>query len=174
MKTVPLHGQKAAGRVALVDDTDFELISQYRWFFEERTIDGRRSLGPYARANVRLPGGRWVTRRMHNLITGIGNLDHADHNGLNNQRDNLRPANQSQNGGNARPRLSGASAYKGVQRFKPGRWRARICVNGRQTSLGLFASEEAAARAYDVAALAAWGEFAYLNFPQEAPDGQGA
>jgi hypothetical protein len=32
-------------------------------------------------------------------------------------------------------------------------------------SLGRFASEHEAARAYDNAAFAAWGEYAFLNFP---------
>jgi hypothetical protein len=31
VKTVTLHGARAAGLVALVDDDDYELISQHRW-----------------------------------------------------------------------------------------------------------------------------------------------
>ena len=30
MKTVPLRGAKAAGRVALVDDENYDLVMQYR------------------------------------------------------------------------------------------------------------------------------------------------
>ncbi len=31
MKTVTLHGKRAAGRVAVVDDADYELVMRYRW-----------------------------------------------------------------------------------------------------------------------------------------------
>jgi hypothetical protein len=35
VKTVPLHGKIAAGRVALVDDGDYELVVQHRWNAKE-------------------------------------------------------------------------------------------------------------------------------------------
>ena len=38
MRTVPLGGAKAAGRVALVDNEDYELVSQYRWHIETTTV----------------------------------------------------------------------------------------------------------------------------------------
>ena len=40
-----------------------------------------------------------------------------------------------------------------------------IKINGRSTYLGRFTDEVDAARAYDEAAITAWGEFAHLNFP---------
>ena len=54
------------------------------------------------------------------------------------------------------------SRFRGVTPHTANRWRARIA--GR--SLGLFADEEDAARAYDEAALARWGESARLNLPR--------
>ena len=60
------------------------------------------------------------------------------------------------------------SKYKGVH-FRRDRntWRAEIAINGRKRNLGTFKDEADAARAYDAAAYATWGEFAYLNFPAE-------
>lgn len=59
----------------------------------------------------------------------------------------------------------GSSQYKGVFWWKQhGKWCARIVVDGRQKHLGLFKEEPDAARAYDQAARAAWGEFARTNF----------
>src|SRR5258708_9050696 len=63
MRTVPLHGKKAAGRVAVVDDEDYELVSPYRWHVLENPRPGRIN-GPYAAA-----GHSHVL--MHNLILGV-------------------------------------------------------------------------------------------------------
>jgi hypothetical protein len=113
---------------------------------------------------------------MHTLITGLPFVDHEDGNGLNNQRYNLRPADHGLNNANRRPATTHGgkaktSRYKGVSWFRPGpgkgreRWRARIRIDGREAALGYFDDEEAAARAYDDAARAAWSEYACPNFP---------
>lgn len=44
---------------------------------------------------------------------------------------------------------------------------AQICIRRKRTYLGHFSAPEAAARAYDAAAYAAWGTDCYLNFPEE-------
>ncbi len=172
MKTVPLHGKVAAGRVALVDDDDYDLVMAYRWFVVEKSRSGvgrRRDDGPYAKTTVRHPDGHWTTARMHSLLTGWPQTDHKDHDGLNNQRSNLRPATQSQNAANQRPMEGRTSQYKGVSWKREYRkWLAKITIRKRGRHLGYFAVEEDAARAYDAAALAAWGEFACLNFPLSA------
>lgn len=60
--------------------------------------------------------------------------------------------------------------YKGVGwHSRDQSWRAYISIDRRQISLGYFATEEEAARAYDAAAVEAWGEFAWLNFPEGEP-----
>lgn len=56
------------------------------------------------------------------------------------------------------------SNYKGVYWNRLGKkWRAYITVDGKSINLGYFASEKEAARAYNKAALEAWGEYALLN-----------
>ena len=173
MKTVVLHGKNAHGRVALVDDADYELVSQYRWRVWEQVRNGVKG-GPYAVATVATGrrGGRRIV--MHTLITGYKRTDHKDGNGLNNQRSNLRDcASQSYNlanQGKGRRAATATSRYKGVDWLaRSGKWRARIKVNYQHRHLGMFAVEEDAARAYNAAALAEWGEFAQLNvIPGEA------
>lgn len=161
MKTVPLGGKKAAGRVALVDDEDYDLVMQYRWHvLEYRRQDGRID-GPYAQTKTRRDG-REVGISMHKLITGWSMTDHRNGDGLDNQRSNLRPATKAQNSHNQRPQAGKSSRYKGVcWNRKAKKWVAGIRVRGKYRYLGAFASEEDAARAYTEAALAIQGEYAY-------------
>lgn len=92
--------------------------------------------------------------------------DHIDRNPLNMQRNNLRPANNSQNGFNRKKPTSSVSKFKGVafdNRCKRKPWYAFIKVWGKQKTLGYFATEEEAAKAYNEAALIIAKEFAALN-----------
>ena len=154
------------GKIALVDDDDFELISSHKWHakMDRNTF--------YAKTHIRI-AGRFATLHMHRLILGVSvglMVDHLNNNGLDNRRCNLRLANGSQNQWNSRKRqaLKGtavSSQYKGVNYKKAGkRWAAQIGMYGRRKHLGYFASEELAAQAYDEAAKKYFGEFARLNF----------
>jgi hypothetical protein len=174
MKTVPLGGKKAAGRVAQVSDGKFDLVMSRNWFLWEQQRPNGRMDGPYAHTNLRRPDGSRTILRMHNLVTGLPFVDHADGNGLNNQDDNLREADCSLNNANRANVVAWAggqptSRYKGVslagdRSRKP--WRAIITVRKVRTVLGTYWTQEEAALAYDVAAIAAWGEYARLNFPE--------
>ena len=143
MRTVPLYGAKAAGRVALVDDGDYGLVAPYSWCIIQKTRSGRVIWGPYATAYLRC-GGLASSIRMHKLITGWAKTDHKDHDGLNNQRGNLRPAGELNqlNLRNVRARTGCTSAFKGVSQ-RGNRWRAYIGGggNGVQRHLGMFGSD---------------------------------
>lgn len=63
-------------------------------------------------------------------------------------------------------------AYKGVS-ADGGKWRALIFLDGSNRYLGRFDTQEEAARAYDGAAIAAWGiGGCYLNFPHASNDNE--
>jgi len=102
---------------------------------------------------------------MHRFITGWSYIDHIDGNGLDNRRQNLRPANESTNGANRAISSNNTSGFKGVVRSRT-KWGAVITPSGRKVWLGTFLTPEDAARAYDAAAAVYFGEFARLNFPQ--------
>ncbi len=166
MREIPLRGPCAAGRVALVDDEDYELVMQYKWHVLEQATPGK-IMGPYARASLYY-GPQDQNRKilMHRLLLpGASRVDHKDRYGLNNQRSNLRPATAGQNVVNSRTRRGARSQYKGLY-WTDGVWRVRILADGRRYSLGRFADEVEAALAYDRAARELFGEFAGLNFPE--------
>jgi len=99
---------------------------------------------------------------LHKLIlTEECNVDHINHNGLDNRRENLRYATQSQNMAN-RSMVINSSGYKSVHKNGPS-WSAHIKVKGKKIHLGTYITKEEAAYAYNKAALKHFGEFAYIN-----------
>ena len=151
------------GKVAIVDDTDFEGLSQWKWH-------AKLSCGLWYAARAVTMAGRKITIRMHRLITNASDgmeVDHIDGDGLNNLRQNLRIVTRNQNRFNSRVRVDNTSGYKGVSLNKrTGRWVAWIGYYGKHKNLGYFATPEMAAQAYDAAARELFGEFARLNFKE--------
>lgn len=154
--------QLTGGEIALVDVDDWPAVRVYNWCANR----DRRWGITYVTANTLRPDGGRTTIKLHRLITGVGagqQVDHRNHNGLDNRRANLRIATPSQNAANNRP-TRGRSGYKGVSWDKQlSKWRASITVDRRSRHLGLFMDPWEAAQAYNAAALAAWGPFAYVN-----------
>lgn len=165
MAEIPL----SQGKVAIVDDSDLALVSNYKWHAAKR-----RTVW-YAATVVKAKTRCGITLLyMHKLIFGVdkGRVDHRNGNGLDNRRSNLRAATRTQNSQNSAKRHSTngtppPSPYKGVSisRSKRNPWRARIKVERQEIILGYYKTQEEAARAYDAAALKYFGEFARLNFP---------
>lgn len=161
---IPLHGQKAAGRVALIDIDDYESVIEHRWCVWERQKPGHHREGPYAVTNLKSRG----QLKMHKMITGLPETDHRNHQTLDNRRSNLRDGTAEKNRMNGTSRAISTSRFLGVYRDNSrGKWMARITVNKKLISLGRFDDEEAAARARDDAARELFGEYASLNFPEE-------
>lgn len=153
MSRIPL----TQGLTAIVDDQDFEFLSQWSWCAHRKTNT------TYAVRSI-YQSGSWETLYMHTALTGYAYVDHKNGNGLDNRRTNLRESSPLSNNHNRRP--DHGHQYKGVTPVR-GRWRARILIDGKRVSLGTFDSVEDAARAYDREAFRQDPEFAYLNFPDD-------
>jgi len=161
------------GMVALVDDEDFEWLNQWKWCVNKKTY-AKRAIYKNGEIQILL-----MHRDIMNAQKGM-QVDHIDHNCLNNQKSNLRLCNNSQNQMNCNTK-GGKSKYKGVvlkiknrsQTLKNGKIKtyyyskpfyAQITVNSKKKFLGYFKTEMQAAIAYDEAAVKYFGEFANLNF----------
>jgi len=143
-----------------VSDIDAERISRHRWTAHTANASGK----PYIRTYV-----HGKTIYLHRMLTGCPptmRVDHKDTDTLNNMRPNLRVTTHDQN--NLNRCGFGLSGYKGVTREKT-RFRARITFEEKTRSLGGFATAIEAAKAYDAAAFELFGEFAWLNFPEDYP-----
>lgn len=111
--------------------------------------------------------GHMLAWLLHYKIWPDSKLDHRDRDRTNNRIKNLRKATGSQNQINRAS--SSKSGLKGVVRAGQ-KWRARIHVGRKGIHLGNYDTKEAAALAYNKAALEAYGEFAYLNrVPRRIP-----
>lgn len=150
------------GQLALIDDEDFELVSQYKW----RANFNSKLKSFYALTDIRNNGER-ITILMHRLITDAPKgkvVDHINHNTLDNRKLNLRVCSQSENMMNSRKHIVNTSGYKGVSWYKQTKkWTAQIRIKGKNTGLGYFESPEKAYEAYCNAARIHHGEFLYLE-----------
>lgn len=156
MKTIPL----TKGRVAIVDDCDYEWLSQWKWHLQ--TSQRTNTVYASRRANSK-------TILMHRLILGTPEdmqTDHKNKDGLDNRRTNLRFATMQQNAHNRNRYSHNSSGYKGVIYEKETKnWRARIRIQGKLKNIGRFTTAKAAALAYDKTARQLHKQYARLNFP---------
>ena len=148
-----------------IDDEDFGKIANHKW----HVYINRAKNTKYAAANIKT-NGKKTTIRMHRLIMDAKPgefVDHINMNGLDNRKSNLRLSTRQGNSANRKSYRGSSSKYKGVTSHRGKRWRAQINVGGNVRHLGSFMEQEYAARAYDIAALEAFGEFARVNFPED-------
>jgi hypothetical protein len=165
------------GEVALVDDEDYEYLSQFKWnLFKTKNT----KYVFYARGK-NLINGKWHNVFMHRLILKPKQdqyIDHIDKNGLNNQKLNLRICTKAQNAWNKK--VQDGRKYKGVRerypfykyinskgetvnKIRSKSYQAFIICNKKSIFLGEFKTEIEAAIAYNNGAIKYYGEFANLN-----------
>jgi len=153
MKTIPL----TRGLEAIVDDCDFEWLSQLSW---------QASPSSTGKCYARRGGPRSPRLRMHRVIMGAGKTEWVDHiNGdtLDNRRGNLRFADPEKNSCNAGIRRDNTTGFKGVTyRAKYNKYSAAIKFRGVTYNLGQHETPEQAHAAYCAKAKELHGE--YANF----------
>jgi len=149
--------QLTQGKVAIVDDEDFEYLNQWKWYANNNYAI--RSFTVSKSKVLRISMHREIMKPQKGFV-----IDHLDGNGLNNQKNNLRICTNSQNLMNRVKNINNTSGYKGVRLHNLSKkWRAQIWLNSKYYHIGLFNDIKDAARAYNEAAIKYHGEFANLN-----------
>ena len=162
MKQIPL----TKGKVALVDDEDFEWLSRWKWQAQKNHYNGYTAVCSKVYGYGE-GGAVFMHRMIMNTPKGL-TVDHRNHNTLDNCKHNLRNCSNRENTHNRGPVSNSTSRYKGVRlrKRKKVRWTAQI-YNIKSVHIGTFTNEIEAAKAYDKIAKELFGEYAYLNFPVE-------
>jgi hypothetical protein len=149
------------GTFVLVNNIDADLL-MFAWTARPTGYAHRWTGEKYTQLHVE------VARRMGIPSSHKQHVDHENRNARDCRRENLRAATPTQNHANSGLRARNTSGYKGVSRYKGGRWQAGIRFQGKGHHLGHFDDPVSAARAYDAAAVKLFGIFAHLNFPPQA------
>lgn len=162
MISIPLG---RTNQTALVDDVDADLAA-LRWFLVDGYAVRINPDGHPRRFNLH----RLVMERALNRPLEKGELvDHANRVRTDNRRSNLRLTSRRTNGQNRPANRNSRSGYKGVSWFKAGKqWRAVLNIGSEHITVGYFDNVRDAVIAYNQAALAHFGAFAYLNPVPEA------
>lgn len=144
------------GFKAIIDDEDYFKIVQYNWHYSNG----------YARRGLswsRNSGLKRQYKPMQNEILEcpIGlEIDHINHNRLDNRKSNLRIATRSQN-------IINRKSYNITRNIrKESKYEAYYCyltVNKKTITIGSFKTPHQASLAYDLWAKDIYGEFAITN-----------
>lgn len=165
-KIIKLRSTKYPGYETIVDDEDYEELTKYKW----HPLINPKSRTVYA---LRQEQSKNILMHRHIMnkyyIIENQKTDHEDHNGLNNQKENLRICTSSKNNQNVMKTINKTtSKHKGVYFAKhTNRFCARINLNNKQIFIGYFINEDDAGKAYNEKAKELFGEFACLNIIKE-------
>lgn len=147
------------GNFSLVDLEDYNKIIQFNWYQDKNG---------YAYRKTYLGNKKYKNLFLHRFILNEPkhkDVDHINHNVLDNRKINLRLCNHNENVKNVIKHRDGKSKYKGIcfhkNRRKP--YQAKLMHNGKYVSGGYFLIEIDAAKAYNKLAKEYHGEFCFLN-----------
>lgn len=154
----------------IIDDEDYLWAKNFKWYASKA-----KSYYRAFRSEKKKDGfhSRFLHREIfERLGIGIANreIDHADRNGLNNLRSNLRIATSGQNKYNM-SREVGRNGFIGVNKHTKGRtkpFRAIVRAGKKAYHSKYFKTPFEAAVERDRLALKYHGDFAVLNFPESS------
>lgn len=146
------------GKYFFIDINDLHKVQKYNWTVGK---NGYVSSG----------NGRNHRLRLHRYLLDCPkgyDVDHINGKPYDNRKCNLRISTHQNNSRNTKLRCDNSTGYKGVSFAKRERKYRAYIVYKKQISLGYFDNPIDAAKAYDKAAKYYFGDFARLNFREEA------
>lgn len=160
MPLIPLSSRNGFAAFVVVSINDIGWLHQWKWSLQRsQTLYAIRKVGPRDKRTTVYMHREILARKLGRPLSPTEEVDHRDKQGLNNKRSNLRLSNRGQNNTNRKTNRKGAIPYRGVYRCRE-HFKASI-INRH---IGVYATMEDAARAYDREALRLFGSFAQLNF----------
>lgn len=161
VKTISLTQEQKC----IIDLEDYELVSQYKWFADKTGTKIRDTY--YAKAKI--------NRKnifMHRLIMNAPKgqiIDHINGNSLDNRKSNLRIVSHHENCQNRHHERT--SKHPGVAWNKASqKWRVSLKINKKYYYLGLFESENEAAKEYKraIKEYNETGKVTKIKFPKQS------
>lgn len=158
-KLIPLKRSKEIIAYTVVDDEDYEmLLAIGNW---QLHVQG------YAVTRKSDDKGKPFTLHMHRVIMdtpAFYEVDHINHDRLDNRKSNLRNCTRQQNMMNVGIRERSKSGIRGVHfRTERLKWHAFIFINGKIINLGHYDDKELAIKARKEAEIEYYGEYATTN-----------
>lgn len=153
MRQIELNSKKYPGLVALVDDNDYEQAMEFKWNILDSNKNGKLL---YATRG----SDHGNPQLLHAFLMGYG-IDHINGNGLDCRRENLRPATRKDQARNRRFN-SNKTGFMGVYLVSPDRpkpYQASLRIDGRNKSLGYYATPEEASTVREAKARELFGAF---------------
>lgn len=147
---------KVVGRTT-VSLEDKEYLLQYSYSMYDATRKTKANY--YCKSNIGISMHELV---MHGKAPKGYKIDHINKNGIDNRRENLRFATDSQQGQNKDKLPNSSSKYKGVTHVK-GNWRIQIKYKNETYRPGTFKDEIEAGKVYDIYAIYLFGKDASTN-----------
>ena len=133
-------------RVALVDDSKYQVLSDYQWCYMTVGYAYNSQLGYMDRLIANAPKGMVV--------------DHINGDPLDNRSSNLRVCTHADNIRSAKLNKRNKTGLKGASKDKQGFWVAHICYNYKRRYLGRYDTAQLAHEAYMTAAKELHGDYA--------------
>ncbi len=148
------------GNIILVSKCDINAVVIFKWYLNSNGYPA--TYGSYDKV---IKYNKPVT--LHRMMFGKLNkgyvVDHINRNKLDNRRDNLRICTSLQNSYNKTKPKNSICKYKGV--IKTGTtFKSSITMNGMKHEIKNIATEEQAAKIYDMMAEELFGQYAAKNF----------
>jgi hypothetical protein len=138
--------QLTQGKIAIVDDEDFEKVSQFKWYLQKGYHTNYAIT--YISYQFKYKRAFRLSLYLHRLITNCPKnmfIDHINHDGLDNRKENLKIVTHRENQWN---RINkNKSGYIGANLYC-GKYSVRIVVNKKKIYLGTYKTALEANNAY--------------------------